>query len=94
MPGLPTIAVAANLPGYESASTSGIFAPAGASPTLIKRLHEEVSRVLSRSEVKERIFNQSLEVVGGMPEEVTASIKSDMATTAKIVQTVGIRADR
>jgi tripartite-type tricarboxylate transporter receptor subunit TctC len=94
MPGLPTIAAAANLPGYESASTSGVFAPAGASQTLIQRLHEEMSRVLARPEVKERLFNQSVEVVGGTPEEVAAFIKSDMATTARIAKELGIRPER
>src|SRR4051812_13073061 len=43
-PGLPTIAEAGNLPGYESASTAGVFAPAGTSEAIIKRLHEEISR--------------------------------------------------
>ena len=90
-PDLPTIAAAGNLPGYESASTAGIFAPLGTSPALIKRLHEEASRVLLRPEVKERFFNQSVETVGGTPEEVAAFLRSDMATTARIVRDLGIR---
>jgi tripartite-type tricarboxylate transporter receptor subunit TctC len=94
MPGLPTIAAAGNLPGYESAATAGVFAPAGTSQTLIKRLNEEMSKVLARPEVKERLFNQSVEVVGGTPEEVAAFIKSDMATTARLVKEIGVRAER
>lgn len=90
-PGLPTIAAAGNLPGYESAATAGIFAPAGTSTATIKRLHEEMSKVLLRPEVKERFFNQSIEVVGGTPEDVAAFVKSDMATTARIVKELGIR---
>ena len=90
-PGLPTIAAAGNLPGYESAATAGIFAPAGTSTATIKRLHEEMSKVLLRPEVKERFFNQSIEVVGGTPEDVATFVKSDMATTARIVKELGIR---
>ena len=90
-PGLPTIAAAANLPGYESASTAGVFAPTGTSQALIKRLNEEINRVLVRPEAKERFFNQSVDVVGGSPEEVMVFLKSDMATTAKIVKELGIR---
>jgi tripartite-type tricarboxylate transporter receptor subunit TctC len=90
-PGLPTIAAAGNLPGYESASTAGVFAPVGTQQTVIKRMHEEISRVLLRPEVKERFFNQSVDVVGGTPEEVAAFMKADMATTAKIVNELGIR---
>jgi tripartite-type tricarboxylate transporter receptor subunit TctC len=93
-PGLPTVAAAGNLPGYESASTAGVFAPTGTSPALIKRLNEEINRVLGRPEVKERFFNQSVDIVGGSPEEVAAFVKSDVATTARIVKEAGIRVDR
>jgi tripartite-type tricarboxylate transporter receptor subunit TctC len=93
-PGLPTIADAGNLPGYESASTAGVFAPAGTAETIIKRLNEEINRVLGRPEVKERFYNTSVEVVGGSPQEVAAFVKSDMATTARIVRETGIRVER
>jgi tripartite-type tricarboxylate transporter receptor subunit TctC len=93
-PGLPTVAAAANLPGYESAATAGVFVPAGTSQAIIKRLSEEINRVLGRPEVKERFFNQSVEIVGGSPDEVTAFIKSDVATTARIIKEAGIRAER
>jgi tripartite-type tricarboxylate transporter receptor subunit TctC len=93
-PGLPTVAAAGNLPGYESASTVGIFAPAGASETIVKRLHEEINRVLARPEVKERFFNQGVDIVGGSPQETMAYLKSDIATTARIVKETGMRLDR
>ena len=93
-PGLPTIAAAGNLPGYESASTAGVFAPAAASQTIIKRLHEEISRVLVRPEVKERFYNQSVDIVGGSPQETAAFLKSDMATTARIIKDTGMRVER
>jgi len=93
-PGLPTIAAAGDLPGYESASTAGVFAPAGTSPAIIKRLHEEISRVLARPEVKERFFNQGVDIVGGSPQETAAFLKSDVATTARIIKETGMRVDR
>jgi tripartite-type tricarboxylate transporter receptor subunit TctC len=93
-PGLPTVAEAGNLPGYESAATAGVFAPAGTSPAIIKRLNDEITRALTRSEVKERFFNQSVEVVGGSPDETAAFIKSDVATTARIIKQSGIRVER
>lgn len=93
-PGLPTIAAAANLPGYESAATAGVFVQAAASQTIIKRLHEEIIRALARPEVKERFFNQSVEIVGGTPQETAAFVKSDIATTARIIKEAGIRVER
>ncbi|HZM47492.1 MAG TPA: tripartite tricarboxylate transporter substrate binding protein [Burkholderiales bacterium] len=93
-PDLPTVAVAGNLPGFESAATAGIFGPAGLSPALVKRLNEDISRVLLRPEVKERFFNQAVDIVGGTPQETAAFVKSDMATTARIVKEAGIKVDR
>jgi len=93
-PGLPTIAVAGNLPGFESAATAAIFAPAATSPTIIKRLHEEISRVLARPEVKKRFFNQSVEIVSGSPQEAAAFVASDTATTARIFKEIGMRVER
>jgi len=93
-PGLPTIAVAGDLPGYESAATAGVFAPAGTPQTIIKRVNDEINRVLERPEVKERFFNQSVEIVRGSPEEAAAFIKSDTATTARIIKELGIRGER
>src|SRR5262249_55976393 len=93
-PRLPTIAAAGGLPGYESASTAGGFAPAGTPQSLLQRLHEEISRVLVRPEVKERFFNQGVDIVGGSPQETAAFLKSDVATTAKIIKETGMRVDR
>jgi tripartite-type tricarboxylate transporter receptor subunit TctC len=93
-PGLPTVAVAGNLPGFESAATAGVFVPAATSPAIVKRLHEEVIRVLARPDVKERFFNQAVDIVGGTPQETAAFIKADMATTARIIKEAGIRVER
>lgn len=93
-PGLPTIAAAGNLPGYESAATAGVFVPAGTSQAIVKRLHEEISRVLARPEVKERFFNQGVEIVGGSPQETAAFVKSEIVITARIIKEAGIRVER
>jgi tripartite-type tricarboxylate transporter receptor subunit TctC len=93
-PDLPTVAVAGNLPGFESAATAGVFGPAGLSPALVKRLNDEIARVLLRPEVKERFFNQAVDIVGGSPQETAAFLKSDMATTARIIKEAGIRVER
>jgi tripartite-type tricarboxylate transporter receptor subunit TctC len=71
-----------------------VFVPAGTSQAIIKRLNEEINRVLGRPEVKERFFNQSVEIVSGSPEQTAAFVASDMATTARIIKEAGIRAER
>ena len=89
-PGLPTVA-ATGLPGYEAASFFGIFAPAGTPAALIDRLNGEVLRVLARTDVKERLFNTGMEIVGATPAEFAATIKSDIAKWGKVIKAAGIR---
>src|ERR1700741_5210341 len=46
MPGLPTVA-ASGLPGFEAASTQGMFTTAKTPPATIGRLHQELVRILA-----------------------------------------------
>lgn len=89
VPGLPTLA--ASLPGYESASPFGIFAPAKTPATLIERLNREIVRVLNSAEVKERFFNSGVETVGSSPAQLAAAVKSEMAKWGKLIRDAGIR---
>ncbi len=89
-PGLPTV-VAAGLPGYESSSLSGMFAPARTPVAIINRLNQEVVQALHRAEVKERLFNSGIQVVGSSPEEAAAKIRSEMARMGKVIREAGLR---
>jgi tripartite-type tricarboxylate transporter receptor subunit TctC len=88
--GLPTVA-AAGLPGYESTASTGLFAPARTPAAIINRLNREFVRTLQRAEVKERLFNAAIEVVASSPEQLAATIKSEMATIGKVVKDAGLR---
>ncbi len=91
-PGLPTVA-ASGLPGYESNSIYGIFAPAKTPAAIVTQLNQEIVRVLSRTEVKEKFLNSGVETVGSSPEEFAAAIRSDMARMAKVIKDAGIRGE-
>ena len=91
-PGLPTVA-AAGLPGYEAISMYGIFAPASTPAPLVTQLNQELVRVLSTPEAKEKFVNVGVEVVGSSPEELAAAIKSEMARMGPVIKKAGIRAD-
>ena len=90
VPGLPTVS-ASGLPGYESASIQGMFAPAKTPVTLVRRLNREIVQVLNGAEVKERFLNGGSEVVGSSPEEFLAKIKSEMVRLGKVIKDNGIR---
>jgi tripartite-type tricarboxylate transporter receptor subunit TctC len=91
-PNLPTVA-ASGLPGYESASILGMFAPAGTPATIINRLNQEIERALNRTEVKQKLFNAGAEVVASSPERLAATVKSEMARLGKVIRDAGIRGE-
>ncbi len=88
-PGLPT--VASTLPGYESASILGIFAPAGTPKAVITRINQEFVRALNVPEVKEKLFSQGVEVVASTPEQLTQVIAKEMQRMGKVIKDAHIR---
>jgi tripartite-type tricarboxylate transporter receptor subunit TctC len=84
-PGLPTVADS-GLPGYESRAVLGMFAPVRTPSALIEQLNVEINRVLNLPEVKQQLFDSGAEAVPGTPAELAAFIKSDMATTGKVMR--------
>jgi tripartite-type tricarboxylate transporter receptor subunit TctC len=92
LPDLPTIA-ASGVPGYESATVYAIFAPAKTPNAIIRRLNQEIVRVLSRPEVKEKLFSAGVEIIGSSPEQLAATIKSEMVRMGKVIKDARITVD-
>ncbi len=90
MPGLPTVA-ASGLPGYESSSPFGIFAPAKTPQAIIARLSRDIAQGLNEAEIKARFNGAGVETVGSTPPELGAMVKAEMAKWGKLIREAGIR---
>jgi len=91
LPGVPTIA-ASGVPGYVSEAKHALFAPAGTPAAIVARLNQEVVRFLQSAEAKKFLFNGGVESVSSSPDELTATMKSEIATIGKILKAAGISA--
>jgi len=89
-PGLPTMA-ASGLPGYESIQIYGVFAPSRTAAAIVTRLNQEIVRVLGRAEVKEKFLAGGVEPVGSTPQQLAATIRSEIARMSKVIKDAGIR---
>lgn len=89
-PELPTVA-ASGLPGYDAASIMGVFAPAKTPTALVNQLNREIVRLLNKPELKERYIRAGAEVFASTPEQLAATMKSDMAIMGKVIKAAGIR---
>src|SRR5687767_7001838 len=74
MPELPTIAES-GLPGFESVTSFGMFAPAGTAQEIIARVNREVTKALAAADVKEKLRAQGIDPAGTAPEELIAHQK-------------------
>ena len=89
-PELPTMAEA-GLPGFESVSFHGVFAPAKTADGIVARLNREIARVLQRPEIVQRLLSAAIEPVGGAPDQLTNAMKEEVGRMGKLIRETGIR---
>ena len=78
VPGLPTV-TASGVPGYEAIGMTSILAPAKTPAVNLNRLNQEIVSYLNRPEVKDRLLKAGSEIATSTPDELAATIKSDIA---------------
>src|SRR6185503_7804786 len=72
---VPTVAES-GVPGFESGSWQGLFAPAGTPAAIIGRLHREVAAVVHLPEIVAQIAKDGSEPVGSTPEAFAKYVAS------------------
>jgi len=90
-PGVPTVAEA-GLPGYEVTSWFGLLAPAGTPASIVTLLHDEVVKVASEPDFKDKLAVDGAEVIANTPEEFREQIGVDLAKWSKVVKDNGLAA--
>lgn len=91
-PDVPTLAES-GLPGYEIGSWQGVFAPAGTSPAIVKRLNTEMVKILNMPDIREKLVGLGAEPVGNTPEEFSALVKTEVVKWADVVKKSGAKVD-
>lgn len=90
MPELPTIAES-GLPGFESVTSFGMFAPAGTSKDVIGKVHRELGKALATADVKDKLRAQGIDPVGSGPDELVAHQKQETTKWSKVIREQGIK---
>jgi len=90
LPDVPTVAEAA-LPGFETVQWQGIAAPAGTSPQVIGRIHDELLRIMATPVVVERLKSIGLDnSTSPTPDDFRKLIDSDLQRWPAVVKAAGI----
>jgi tripartite-type tricarboxylate transporter receptor subunit TctC len=89
-PDLPTMAES-GYPGFEAVPWFGLMAPAGTPQPVIDKVHRETVRVLALPEVRKRLEQLGLDVVGGTPQEFADTIRKETPEWARMIKAAGIK---
>jgi tripartite-type tricarboxylate transporter receptor subunit TctC len=92
LPDVPTLADAA-LPGFNSISWIGLFAPGGTPPELVEKISADVREVLAAPDVKHRLTELGSIPYGNTPAEFARGIEADRQRYARIIKERHITAD-
>ena len=91
VPDIPTIAES-GLPGYESTTWLGLFAPAKTPKAIIDKLHSVVAAGMRTSAISEKLAAMGYEAIAGdTPEQLRTYLEAKLAETKNLVKTAGLK---
>lgn len=92
VPALPTLHEA-GVPGYAAELWWGLAAPARTPEPIIRRLSQEMQRILDDRDLRQRFLDEAAIPSPGTPEAFAELIARDLAVWRKVATAGGIRAE-
>ena len=90
-PDVPTVAEAADLPGYRASTWYAIFAPARTPPPVIQTLHRAAVQALKHPQVVEQLAAQGGDAIGNSPDELRKFLQNEIDVWSKVIKQAGIK---
>jgi tripartite-type tricarboxylate transporter receptor subunit TctC len=91
LPDLPTVAEAANLPGFAVTEWYAVIGPAGLPPEIVQRMNKAIYDAMKRPEIEAKLRDQGIEVDYMPPDQMMDFIKSEIAKIGDIVKRANIK---
>jgi tripartite-type tricarboxylate transporter receptor subunit TctC len=89
MPELPSISE--TLPGFDVKNWIGLFAPAGTPPAIVKKLHDEVAKIMQQPAVQKKLEAEGAKYYAMTPEAFGVFQKKESARWGRIIKSAGIK---
>jgi tripartite-type tricarboxylate transporter receptor subunit TctC len=87
VPDIPTLDES-GLPGFDTATWYGAFAPARTPRDVVAKLNEDFVRAIRLPEVRSNLEQQGYSVEGTSPEELAKLVKSDLVKWSRVIQSI------
>ena len=91
-PELPTVAES-GVPGYDVTGWYAFLAPAGTPREVVKKLNEEITRILATPAVRERLLSLGAKPSPTTPEQANEFIGAELLRWDKLIKAARISAD-
>jgi tripartite-type tricarboxylate transporter receptor subunit TctC len=91
-PNVPTMAES-GFPGYEATTWYGLAGPRNMPAAMVKRMNEDVNKVLAMPDVIEKFEQYGAEDGGGTSEKFAGFIRSELVKWAKVVKDAHVKMD-
>lgn len=92
VPDVPTF-IEQGFAGFTGSTWAGMLAPAGTPREIVKRMSDEVARIIKSDETKAKLEAMGTFPAGSTPEEFDAFITAETGKWAKVIQTAGVKAE-
>jgi tripartite-type tricarboxylate transporter receptor subunit TctC len=91
-PELPTFAEA-GVPGFNVSSWYGLFVPAKTPPDIVKRMHDDVAKMLTEPETKNKYEVLGIEAASATADQMAALMKNEIALWTPIIKAANIKGE-
>ncbi len=92
IPDVPTVAES-GYPGFEAVAWFGFLVPANTPSGIVQKLYQDTLKAIGTSDVRTRLTDLGLEVVGRSPQEFAAQIKDEIVKKGQLVRDAGMKPD-
>jgi tripartite-type tricarboxylate transporter receptor subunit TctC len=91
IPDVPT--VAETYPGFEAVAWFGFLAPGKTPDPVIQKLYNDTQKALAVPDVRTRLTDLGLEIVGRSPRQFADQIKEEIVKKGQIIRDSGVKTD-
>ena len=92
IPDVPTF-IEQGFTGFTGSTWAGMLAPAATPREIVKRMSDEVGRIIRSEETRVKLDAMGTFAAGGTPEEFDAFIASETTKWARVIKDAGVKAD-
>ena len=92
IPDVPTF-IEQGFTGFTGSTWAGMLAPAATPREIVKRMSDEVGRIIRSEETRVKLDAMGTFAAGGTPEEFDTFIASETIKWARVIKDAGVKAD-